>query len=131
MTKSLKTKKEIIELATDFNRYVRAHHWTTRYDQDTDSFHSTAAKLSPDARIHYVDDEFAFYTTPQGKVEGLFIEYFTSNFLSQQPKLKKVLSRPTKSKNALIKLRQNQMRAIAPTLEEAMKNSIAAKLDFS
>ena len=89
------------------------------------------------ARIKYFDDEVAFYITNDNKVEGIFLEYFKTNFIKHHTKSKKIekvleeLEKKQKNGDDLVKVDMRQVEKIAPDLEDAIKLSLASRLDIS
>lgn len=133
MNVTIKGKKELIDLASDFSGFVTDHNWISRYDIESDSLSVTSPKLSDDARIKYVNDEIAFYMTKDNKIEGVFVEYFKSNFIEHHEDLKNVLKDIEASQEngqGLVTLNKSKLDEIAPDLEEAIKVSLAEKIDL-
>ncbi len=130
-------KKEFLDLATDFDGFVKEHGWVSRYDTESDAFSVTTPKLSDSARIKYFDDEVAFYITKDNKVEGIFLEYFKANFVKHHKKAKEIkkvlddLEEKNKTDDTLVKVDINQVEKIAPDLQEAIKLSLANRLNLS
>ena len=130
-------KKEFLDLATGFGDFIRKHGWISRYDTESDSFSVTTPKLSDSARINYFDNEVAFYITKDNKVEGIFLEYFKANFVKHHKKAKEIkkvlddLKEKNKTDDTLVKVDINQVEKIAPDLEEAIKLSLANRLNLS
>jgi len=131
-------KKEFLDLATGFGTFIKKHGWISRYDTESDSFSVTAPKLSDSARIKYFDDEVAFYINKDNKVEGIFLEYFKANFIKHHKqaarnmgKVLDALEEKNKTDDTLVKVDINQVEKIAPDLEEAIKLSLANRLDLS
>ena len=130
-------KKEFLDLATGFGDFIRKHGWISRYDTESDSFSVTTPKLSDSARINYFDNEVAFYITKDNKVEGIFLEYFKANFVKHHKKAKEIkkalddLEEKNKTDDTLVKVDINQVEKIAPDLEEAIKLSLANRLNLS
>lgn len=130
-------KKELLDLATGFSDFAKKHGWISRYDTESDAFSITVPKLSESARVKYFDDEVAFYITNDNKVEGVFLEYFKSNFIKHHTNSKKIgkvleqLEKKQKVGDDLVKVDMHQVDKIAPDLEEAIKISLANRLDLS
>lgn len=124
-----------MELASDFDAFVKRNKWVTRYDVEADSFSATAPRLSNDARIKYIDKEIALYLTKDNKLEGVFIEYFGSNFVKHHRGLGSVLKEveragKTRRTNVVV-LSSDNVRKIAPNLEQAISASFAQKITSS
>ena len=130
----IKKKKEFLDLASDFSAFAETHNWISRYDVESDALSVTVPRLSDDARIKYFNDEIAFYITKNRKIEGIFIEYFKSNFLKHHKDSVGILRgadiRDDQEKS-LIELSVGKMKKIAPALEEAIRMSLAERLNLN
>jgi len=127
-------QKKILDFIAHFSEIAKGEHWVSHYDSDSDSFSIHAPKLSPDAQKRYVNDEFAFYFNPSNDVEGVFIEYFVSNFVAHHKDFKGV-ARELKDgrrieKSAMVELNSQEMKKIVPELQDAIIESIIPKLSF-
>ena len=71
--------------------------WAVEYDADLDSLYWTKPVISPFAKLTKLSDESALYITPEGNIEGLFIEYAKNNFISHNNTLKPIFDSLTKS----------------------------------
>jgi len=73
------------------------------------------------------------YITPDNKIEGIFVEYFRSNFVKHhkdlEPVLKDIEGKDNK-KSGLIELGKAKMLKIAPDLEKALKSILAERLNM-
>jgi len=133
MQSSIKNKTELLNLASDFDEFVKEHKWIPRYDIESDALSVTLSILSKDARIKYLNDEVAFYMTKDNKIEGIFIEYFKSNFIKHHRDIKNILKDIEKDKRkqkSLVRLTQDKIHKMAPDLEKAIKLSLAERLDL-
>ena len=83
-------KKKIVDFLSQFSDIAKKENWISHYDAESDSLAIRTPKLSEDARKEYINDEFAFYLTPKSDVQGIFIEYFVSNFVSHHKDFKGV-----------------------------------------
>lgn len=121
-------KKKILDFIAHFSEIAKKEGWISHYDAESDSFAIRMPKLSVDARKEYVNDEFAFYLTPKSNVEGIFIEYFVSNFVAHHKDFQKVaeeLKRDNEAERAaIIELKKDEMKKIVPELQEALINSL-------
>jgi hypothetical protein len=130
-------KNQLLDLATNFNDFTKKNGWVSRYDIESDAFSIAVPKLSEDARIKYFDNEVAFYITNDNKVEGVFLEYFKTNFIKHHSKSKKIekvlndLEKKQKDDESLVTVSMSQMKDIAPDLEKAIRISLASRLDLS
>lgn len=134
---TIEEKKQLLDLATNFNDFIKKHGWVSRYDTESDAFSITIPKLSDDARIQYFDNEIAFYMTKDNKLEGVFIEYFKTNFIKHHKNSEKMdgvldaLEKKQKKEETLIKVDTKQINKIAPDLEDAIKLSLASRLNLT
>jgi len=132
-------KKQLLDLATDFNDFIKKNGWVSRYDTGSDALSITKPTLSDDARIKYFDDEVAFYITDNNKVEGVFVEYFKSNFIkhhtgSGSKKMERALDKLEKNQKndeSLVNVDIKQVKGMALDLQEAIKTSLATRLDLA
>lgn len=133
MTTATKEKRGLLDLASDLTGFVKKHGWISIYDTESDALSVTVPKLSKDARIQYFDKEVAFYITKGKKIEGLFLEYFKTNFVKHHQELKPIMKDLEKKVggSVLIKLDQEKVEKIAPDLEEAIKSSLAERFGLN
>lgn len=121
-------KKKIVDFISRFSEVAKKERWISDYDTDDDSLAIRTPRLSADSRKQYVNDEFAFYLNRRGDVEGIFIEYFVSNFVAHHKDFKGVaaeLKREGKEENkAIIELKRNEVKRIVPELQEVIINSL-------
>jgi len=125
MTSTLEEKKKIVDFMSNFPQKSKDEGWISHYDTDSDSFIFRIPKLSVDVHKRYFDDEFAFYWNNKNNIEGLFIEYFTSNFISHDKDLKSLVSKEIKNKKdeSVIQFNKRDIQKIVSKLENAMLNS--------
>lgn len=67
---------------------AKRDNWVVEYDADVDSFYWTRPEISQSAQLTKLSDDFALYLTPEGQVEGLFIEYAKYNFVEHNKDFK-------------------------------------------
>ena len=127
MTTAVQNSKKIIDFLYNFSDIVKKEKWISRYDKDTDALSFTIPNLSDSSRIFYLDDEIAFYFNKDKKIEGIFIEYFTSNFVQHHQEIKGVIKdikKEEKKENSLIKINFMKDKKILPKFEEIIKDSL-------
>ncbi len=125
MTKDIKEKEKILEFTFHLSDIVKKESWVSHYDADSDSFALISPKLSDNARKEYIDDEFAFYFTKDRKIQGIFIEYFKSNFLAHNRKSKYVLASDKRKNNrSLINIKKETTKRFTADLESLLKESL-------
>jgi hypothetical protein len=134
MTTNIKQNREFIDLALNLQGFIQKNGWISRYDLESDAFSITAPNLSDDARIRYFDDEIALYITNNNKIEGIFMEYFKSNFVQHHKNLKPVLENIEKEQGdkdiGLVQLGMDKIQKLAPDIQEALKVLLAEKLNL-
>lgn len=133
MTTATKEKKELLDLASDLIGFVKKHGWISLYDTESDALSVTVPKLSKDARIQYFDKEVAFYVTKDKKIEGLFLEYFKTNFVKHHQELRPMMKGLEKKAggSVFVKLNREKVGKIAPDLQEAIKSSLAERFSLN
>jgi len=124
-----KEKKEILNCISNFSKVVQQNGWISHYDCDSDSFVIREPQLSKNAHKKYINDEFAFYINRAEKVEGVFIEYFTSNFMSHhkgiKPLIKNIKNNNYKDrKEPLVALKKEEIKKFTNRLETVMVDSL-------
>ena len=126
---NLKQKKNIVDFARNFSSIAKKGGWISNYDTETDSMAVRVPRLSPSAKKKYINDEFAFYLNHDNKVEGVFIEYFMTNFvahLEDVKNLKRELAKEIKKKgetSSVVTLRTSETKRIVPELESVLIDS--------
>ncbi len=132
MATTLKEKKKILDFIANFSGIAKEGKWTSHYDTDNDSLAVRTPKLSEDSRKKYFNDEFAFYINKKNEVEGIFIEYFASNFVAHHKKdfqgilkeMRKDIKNIRKKEKSVLALKQKEIRKIIPELESVIINSL-------
>jgi hypothetical protein len=86
-------------------------------------------KLSKASKKKYFGDEFAFYFNNKNQIEGIFIEYFSTNFISHNKSIKNQMKIIRKRKvddeeTSTIELKKSEVKKIIPALELAMLDSV-------
>lgn len=134
MATNIKQNREFIDLASNLQGFIQKNGWISRYDLESDAFSITAPNLSEDARIRYFDDEIALYITNDNKIEGIFMEYFKSNFVQHHKDLKPVLENIEKEQEkkeiGLVELGKDKIQKLAPDIQEALQVLLAEKLNL-
>lgn len=129
MELNLKQKKNIVDFARNFSSIAKKEGWISNYDTETDSIAVRMPRLSASAKKKYVNDEFAFYLNRDNKVEGVFIEYFMTNFvthLDDVKNLKKELTKEIKKKgetSSVVTFKTSETKKIVPELESVLIDS--------
>jgi hypothetical protein len=129
MELNLKQKKNIVDFARNFSSIAKKEGWISNYDTETDTIAVRVPRLSSSAQKKYVNDEFAFYLNRDNKVEGVFIEYFMTNFvthLDDVKDLKKELTKEIKRKgedSSVVTFKTSETKKIVPELESVLINS--------
>lgn len=91
----MKGKKEnILSFIAELPERIKKENLVFRYDADSDSLVIRRDSLSSDVKKEYVNKDLVFYLNGDREVEGMFIEYFTSNFVNHHKELKKKIKMP-------------------------------------
>jgi hypothetical protein len=127
-------KKKIIDFVANFSKIAKEQKWISDYDHEDDSIAVRIPVLSMEARKRYVTDDFAFYLTPEGEVQGIFIEYFISNFVAHHKDFKDVAKdikeQEWKEEGGVMTLNKAEMKKLIPELQEAIIESIIPSRDL-
>jgi len=134
MKSEIKKNRKVIDFLYNFKNIVKKEKWVPRYDKDVDAFSFSVPILSKNARISYLDDEIAFYFNKNGEIEGIFIEYFTANFVRHHKELKELLKdiekEEKKDNKSLIQIETVKSQNIFPKFEEVIKSSLLENFQF-
>jgi hypothetical protein len=123
-------KKKILDFVANFAKIAKEKKWISDYDADDDSIAIRVPQLSMESRKRYINDEFAFYLNAKGEVEGIFVEYFLSNFVEHHRDFKKATAGLKKKDEGLIKLTKNEMKKLVPEFQEVIIESILPGRDL-
>ena len=135
MTTALKEKKKIFDFIYNLSETIKEERWVSYYDVESDSLSIISPKLSFSAHKKYIDSEFAFYFTPNKDIQGVFIEYFKTNFLKHHKEVKKLqeliknIIKPEKKK-AVVEIKEQMVKRLAPELESAIKDSLIQNIEI-
>jgi hypothetical protein len=75
--------KSIIELIEEVVDTAKKERWPMMYDTLADAFYWTKSKIGEGAKLIQLSRETAFYVTPAGEMDGIFIQPFRNNFLTE------------------------------------------------
>ena len=99
--------------------------WAIEYDADVDSFYWTKPKISTQARLMKLSDDFALYVTPEGNIEGVFIEYAKNNFMEHNKDFKPLMDNLKEIDENRFVLTKDKQKEFSGLLE-SMANKITA-----
>lgn len=109
--------------------------WVANYDSDVDQFFFMPKSIPNDTFLVTFDDEISLYLNKESEVKGLFIEYFSHNFVEHDKEIKPAVdiwienSKSNATNNKLAKevvIKEVELKAI-----EAFFKDLGARLDFS
>ena len=83
MNKNNIQNKTIIQLIEEVVDTAKKERWPMMYDTLADAFYWTKSKISDGAKLVQLSRETAFYVTPTGEMDGIFIQPFKNNFLTE------------------------------------------------
>ncbi|MDP3764611.1 MAG: hypothetical protein Q8Q95_03255 [bacterium] len=125
MPTTLEEKKNILNFVHNLSDTVRDQKWISNYDAENDSFAMRVPDLSKNSHKKYFNDEFAFYLNKKNEVEGIFIEYFMSNFVTHHRDFKAITKNfKPKKRKSILELKKSEVNKIAPELESIIINSL-------
>ena len=125
-TIQLEEKKKILGSIGRISKIANKKNWVSHYDTDSDSLVIRKPNLSKDAQKRYITNEFAFYLNSKSNLEGIFIEYFISNFVKHHEEVKPIVKGLKKKakREEVIELRKIETRKLVPKLEAVILNSL-------
>jgi hypothetical protein len=135
MALDIQQKTKILDFAVKFSAVAKKQGWVSHYDTDTDSMAIRSPELSSGAQKKYLNDEFAFYLNHKNEVQGVFIEYFMSNFVVHHEDMKGVKKEITKEikermedkeskESAVIQLELKETTKMIPELQNLLIDSL-------
>ena len=132
MPTTLEEKKNILGFVQNLSNTVKKQGWVSHYDAENDSFAMRTPHLSEDSQKKYFNNEFAFYLNKKSEVEGVFIEYFVSNFISHHEDFKAVAKElKTKRDESVVELSKSEVKRMAPELESAIIDSLISNSNLA
>jgi hypothetical protein len=128
--RSKEITKNMFTFLGKFSEIVNKKQWISHYDRESDSFVMRSKRLSKDARKKYFGDEFAFYFNNKNQIEGIFIEYFSTNFISHNKEIKNKIKNikmreAVNDETSTIEIKKSEIKKIIPALESAMLDSVS------
>ncbi len=75
------TTKQLIEAVKNIPIVAEQEQWVLTFDKEEGSLFYSPEKISDNAQLHQVTDEYALYLDENFKPQGVMIEYFKENFL--------------------------------------------------
>jgi hypothetical protein len=83
-------KNAFLNLIKNLNAIAKKGKWQFFYDKGADSLYWSKKKISADSKLKKFSRETSFYVNGAGGVEGLMVQYFQNNFLTQNENLAKI-----------------------------------------
>lgn len=133
MVNTKENKEKILDFGCNFSKVAKENNWVSRYDLETDSLSFTKPKLSSSSRIIYLDNEIALYFNNRNEIEGIFIEYFKSNFIKHHNEFKEVLTeidQKSKKEDSLVELEEMENSKLLPKFGKYIQSTLANDLIF-
>ena len=75
----------------DLRNLAQNGKWELSYDEDNDSLYYAPARIPKGTALFNFGSEFGIYIDGESNINGLFIEYFTSNFTEHEHEYKKIV----------------------------------------
>ena len=88
-TKNIK-KEEVQEIVKQLAVKARENDWVFYLDKIDDTLYYSPSTVPNGAELYQVTDEFAVYLGKNRDLQGVAIEYYSNNFLSEHKSLKKL-----------------------------------------
>lgn len=82
-------KGTFLNLINNLSSTAKKGKWELFYDSVADSMYWSKKEVSSDSKLKKLSREISLYLNSGGNVEGLMIEYFRNNFLTQNENLAK------------------------------------------
>jgi hypothetical protein len=128
-------KKNVLDLVPNLSEIAGKQRWVSRYDVDTDTMVIRAPQLSRGTEKRYANDEFAFFFNKKSGIEGIFIEYFFSNFMKHNANVKdikveltKEIKDEKKGVSSVVSLEPRETKKLISDLESALVNSFVPSI---
>lgn len=124
--KKIENKRKMLEFICNLSDIALNEQWVTHYDAESDTLAVRNPVLSENVRKEYITNEFAFYLEKNDNPEGIFIEYFVSNFVSHHKDFKYILKdiKKKEKKEAFFELSKKDTKKLVPELENVLLNAI-------
>ena len=130
--------KTIIQLIEEVVDTAKKERWPMMYDTLADAFYWTKSKISDGAKLIQLSRETAFYVTPAGEMDGIFIQPFKNNFLTENQDVAEITNFfEEKSGDEMLTISRAQEEKIQPFIvgfSESIKKDIyrdALEADYS
>jgi hypothetical protein len=123
---------QLFDLASNIQDISKKKNWVACYDKESDSLTISEKNLPSEVSIKYLNSEIAVFETPKEDIKGLFIEYFTKNFLSHTNELadlKKQLSEKrnevgSNDNDAFVKVQKGKLNELLQELQEDLHDLV-------
>jgi len=81
-------KTKFTNLINQLSITAQKDSWALNYDKEIDHLFWNKEPLNKNVKLVKVSHEASFYVDPNKKIEGVVVEYFTSNFVAHNPTYK-------------------------------------------
>ncbi len=98
---------------------AKKNKWEPYYDSGMDDFFFGSMPVPKNARLMSINDEISLYVTPDYKVSGVFIQYWTTNFLQHNKKEFKDMFEIIRKDTGMVK-KTAQKTGVAERYEQAL-----------
>ena len=128
-------KKNVLDLVPNLSAVAKDRCWISHYDTDTDTMIVRVPRFSRGTEKRYANEEFAFFFNKKSEIEGVFIEYFLSNFMKHNAsvkdmnaELKKEIKDEKSENSSIVSLESRETKKLISGLECALVNSFVPNL---
>lgn len=97
-------KHKIIENLLTIHKISEEQGWDFYYDKELDNLYFSSEIIPEGSVLENISDEMAIYITHNNDIKGIFIEYFSKNFIKHKKKYKKLLSLFKKDNKIIIEV---------------------------
>lgn len=119
-------KNTFLDVIKNLGAIAKKGKWEFVYDKDADSLYWSKKKISADAKLKKFSRETSFYVNGIGGIEGLIVQCFQNNFLTQHEDLAKTgivdsINRAENGKSISLGQKKEALEAL---FSESIKNDI-------
>ncbi|HEY5220611.1 MAG TPA: hypothetical protein VIJ29_00460 [Candidatus Paceibacterota bacterium] len=115
-----------LKLIKNLSNDAKKGHWKFFYDKSSDCLYWSKSAISKNVNLKKLSREVSIYMKPNGSPEGLLVQFFQNNFLTQNETLadtgmKKALNKSQEDKPISFGIKTKELEAL---FVESIKNDI-------
>ena len=119
--------KKILKQAANLKAIASKDGWRFLYDKDLDHFYFSSKAIASDNLLFSLNDEVSLFIDRGSNINGIFIEYFRTNFVKHQKEYKKlsdILTTKTDGFNTVPEAKKDE----AVIFKSALQNEVLSNL---